>query len=159
MTLALASACALGAMAFLVFFEVDLHCTQTTSFPIAVLDPEPHLEEAASAGFLPAYDAPSALPLRTLLALHSLCFLLWPSVALALTALGRDGRGALIRASLALWPVALAVAALRPIVGERFQAFYLAALLVAVPLFAAAALGLRFVRPNPPPLRSAWESS
>lgn len=47
--LAIASACALGALGFLVYFELDLHCDQVTSFRIAVVDLEPHLEESASA--------------------------------------------------------------------------------------------------------------
>jgi hypothetical protein len=73
---------ALGIL-FLLFFEVDLHCTQKTSFLLAAFDFSPHEEEIP----VPTvYRHPFAVPLRLYLGTMIGGYILLPAVGGALVA-------------------------------------------------------------------------
>jgi hypothetical protein len=66
---------------FLLFFEIDLHCTQKTSFLLATFDFSPHEEEIP----VPAvYRHPFAVPLRLYLGVMVGSYILLPAVGGAL---------------------------------------------------------------------------
>lgn len=61
---------------YVLFFSMSVHCTQVTSFKIAVFHMTPHIEE----DFSLVYDPKFAIPLRLYLTISLLCFLFYPSI-------------------------------------------------------------------------------
>jgi hypothetical protein len=131
---------ALGIL-FLLFFEVDLHCTQKTSFLLATFDFSPHEEEIP----VPAvYRHPFAAPLRLYLGAIVGSYILFPTVGGALVARRRIPlrRFLLVAAVMA---VVLLGNTLIPMTvqGERFSYLNWAALFMGTILLIFAAFAVR----------------
>jgi hypothetical protein len=131
---------ALGIL-FLLFFEVDLHCTQKTSFLLATFDFSPHEEEIT----VPAvYRHPFAAPLRLYLGAIVGSYILFPTVGGALVARRRIPlrRFLLVAAVMA---VVLLGNTLIPMTvqGERFSYLNWAALFMGTILLIFAAFAVR----------------
>jgi len=135
---------ALGIL-FLLFFEIDLHCTQKTSFLLATFDFSPHEEEIP----VPAvYRHPFAVPLRLYLGTMVGGYILLPAVGGGLVARRRITwrHFLLVAAGVA---VVLLGNTLIPITvqGERFSYLNLCALLVGTILLIIAAFAVQLSRP------------
>jgi uncharacterized membrane protein YhaH (DUF805 family) len=113
----------LGALAFL-SFEWDLHCTQTTSFFIAVFDREAHAEDNGFSGGDPLVYRPGyAWPLRAILGLSLLVALFAPAGAVIgrrLDALSSSG-ATLVSFLSPLLAFAEFVLLPEEVIGERFH--------------------------------------
>ncbi len=134
-----------GAIAFAALFEVNLHCTQYASLGNAVLDPEPHPEEAQGVDGRPTpavYRFPLGWFLRGYLGLAVMVSLLLPVVAALRGAVSRMTLSILLGG--ALWPVANSAVLGSRIAGERFVAVGYAAGAVTLCLGAVVALVLRW---------------
>jgi hypothetical protein len=126
---------------FLLFFEVDLHCTQKTSFLLAAFDFSPHEEEIP----VPAvYRHPFAVPLRLYLGAMVGSYILFPTVGGALVARRRITlrRFLLVAAGVA---VVLLGNTLIPMTvqGERFSYLNWAAFFVGTILLVFAAVAVQ----------------
>jgi hypothetical protein len=126
---------------FLLFFEIDLHCTQKTSFLLATFDFSPHEEEKP----VPAvYRHPFAVPLRLYLGTMVGSYILFPTVGGALVARRRITlrRFLLVAAGVA---VVLLGNTLIPMTvqGERFLYLNWAALFVGAILLVFTAFAVR----------------
>jgi|SRR5262245_8685575 len=131
---------ALGIL-FLLFFEIDLHCTQKTSFLLATFDFSPHEEEIP----VPAvYRHPFAAPLRLYLGAMVGSYILFPTVGGALVARRRISlrRFLLVAAGVA---VVLLGNTMIPMTvqGERFSYLNWAALFMGTILLVFAAFAVR----------------
>jgi hypothetical protein len=121
---------------FVLEFDANLHCSQWTSFRIAVFDPVPHEEE------LPAplvYRPPYRDALRSVLAVVLLVFLFAPFACLCCVA-RRWWKATSARWALYSAFTLLVVVRLIPerIIGERFSALYSAAAVLGLMLYGAA---------------------
>ncbi len=119
----------LGALAFLCF-ERDLHCTQSTSFFMAVFEMEVHPEDKGFGGGAPlVYRQGFAWPLRVAFAAALLVALFGPARAVIGRRLGSLGASAARLLTFLSPMLALAMFLLLPtkVIGERFHALSLAA--------------------------------
>lgn len=135
----------LGAFAFLCF-EWNLHCTQDTSFVMAVFDMEAHPEDNGFGGGAPlVYHQGFAWPLRVVLAAALLVALFGPARAVIGRRLGSLGASAATLLTFLSPMLALAVFLLLPteVIGERFHALSLAAAIWSTLLALIAASALR----------------
>ena len=131
---------------FLLFFEIDLHCTQKTSFLLATFDFSPHEEEIP----VPAvYRHPFAVPLRLYLGAMVGSFILLPAVGGALVARRRITlrRFLLVAAGIAVVHLGNTLIPMT-VQGERFSYLNWCALFVGAILLVIAAFAAQLSRPS-----------
>jgi hypothetical protein len=136
---------ALGIL-FLLFFEVDLHCTQKTSFLLAAFDFSPHEEEIP----VPAvYRRPFAVPLRLYLGTMVGGYILLPAVGGALVAQRRTTLRRFLLTAAGVTVILLGNTLIPMTVqGERFSYLNWAALFVGAVLLVIAAFAVQRSRPS-----------
>lgn len=104
---------------FVLFFSKSMHCSQVTSFKIAIFDMKPYIEEDYSM----IYDPKFAFKLRTYLTICLFTFLFYPSLAGFLWITSKLKAGAFIL----FWFLICFIQIINTflpenIIGERFQA-------------------------------------
>jgi len=132
-----------GALAFVLFFKVNLHCTQYTSLGIAMFDAEPHPEEAEGVDGRHAptvYRLPQGWLLRAYLGLAILASLLAPAVVVFRRPRLACTLGVLLAA--VVWPTANSIGLGSAVVGERFAFLGVAASVGSLCLAVVAVLAL-----------------
>ena len=148
LAIAVAALLLAGAAWFTVRFRNNLHCDQYTSFRIATFDMLPHVEEAIEGGPPLVYRPGLAVPLRAYLSSALLAFLLFPPVGAAFVLSGRLEFWRWVRFAAVLGLLVLANALLPThIVGERYKALSVFALVLAALPLVALGLVLRWERP------------
>ena len=135
---------ALGIL-FLLFFEIDLHCTQKTSFLLATFDFSPHEKEIP----VPAvYRQPFAVPLRLYLGTMVGSYILLPAVGVGLVARRRITRRRFLLVAAGVAVVLLGNTMIpMPVQGERFSYLNWDALFVGTILLVIAAFAIQRSRP------------
>jgi len=106
---------------FIASYKANLHCTQYTSFALAMLDTQRHLEDRSTL----LYEGPFMWPLRVTLGIGLAGFLAWPALRTSLDLSivgGRVERRVLGWVSWGLVPLVAVVP-----VGERFSSLFLMA--------------------------------
>lgn len=136
---------ALGIL-FLLFFEIDLHCTQKTSFLLATFDFSPHEEEIP----VPVvYRHPFAVPLRLYLGTMVGGYVLLPAVGGGLVARRRITRRRFLLVAAGAAVVLLGNTLIPMTVqGERFSYLNWGALFVGTILLVIAAFAIQLSRPS-----------
>lgn len=143
-----AAALALGVL-FLYSFNMNLHCTQYSSFGAAIFDLQPHEEEGLDSPLPLIYLTPYSIPLRVVIALCVLGALIGPGCASTFALIRR------VRTRRTWWavvapPLVCAAAAFLPtsLVGERAVALLACSAGTGVLCAIIAAVGLRLAVPR-----------